>query len=73
MDALIAGEIAKIRVRELHEEAERWRRASRAARRGEPRRRASAPSPAGSRGGEVDRWSLWRFVEPDPGFYGRSG
>jgi hypothetical protein len=62
MDGLIAGEIVKIRIRELHEEAERWRRVGHA----EARRRVPARSP-------VDRWYLWRVVEPDPRYYGRGG
>jgi hypothetical protein len=67
MDALIAGEIAKIRIRELHEDAERWRGRSRVSHADESRRPPRARSPVG----EFDHWYLWRFVEPDPQFYCR--
>jgi hypothetical protein len=65
MDALIAGQIAMIRMRELHAEAEGWRRASRTPRRGGTRPPARSPV------GEFDRWYMWRFMEPDPQFYCR--
>ena len=64
---MMAGEIARIRIRELHEEAERWRRVR--PRHTDPRRRVPARAPIGG----SDRWYLWRFVEPDPQYYGRGG
>lgn len=73
MDSLIAGEIARMRTEALHEEARRWRREARSARVADARRRNARTAVAADPDPEPDPWRVWRVVEPDPGFYGRSG